>query len=167
MLTCLRQGARAWAWTFFPTTTPVCWWSALICYRFGHYANQCYNRYDDPSPLVRPTALLHSSENSPADPNWYIDSGGTHHLTADIANLAVHSEYQEPNIVLMGNDSGLPIHSTSVSLLCYSAFSFVLKNLLHVPGIIKNLMSVSQFTTDNKVLLEYHPNSCLLKDLST
>ena len=42
-----------------------------------------------------------------------------------------------------------------------------MKNLLHVPDITKNLLSVSQFTVDNKVLLEFHPDSCFVKDLST
>jgi len=109
--------------------------------------------YDDPSPSASPTALLHSCENSPADPNWYVDSGATHHLTADMANLAVHSEYQGPDRVHMGNGTCLPIHSTGASLLCSHASSFALKNLLRVLGITKNLMSVSQLTFDNKSFL--------------
>jgi len=49
----------------------------------------------------------------------------------------------------------------------FSYFSFVLKNLLHVPDITKNLLSVSQFTANNKVLLEFHPDSYFIKDLFT
>ena len=98
--------------------------------------------------------------NSPVDPNWYVDSGATHHLTADIANLAAHSEYQGPDRVRMGNGTGLPIRATGASLLCSPISSFVLKNLLHVPNITKNLLSVSQFTADNKILLEFHPVYC-------
>ena len=135
-----------------------------ICNRFGHYANQCYNRYDD---SASPTALLHSYGNSPVDSNWYVDSGATHHLTADIANLAAHSEYQGPDRVRMGNGAGLPIRATDASLLCSPVSSFVLKNLLHIPNITKNLQSVSQFTADKKVLLEFHPGSYFVKDLST
>ena len=97
----------------------------------------------------------------------YVDSEATHHLTADIANLAVHSEYQEPDRVRMDNGTGLPIRSTGASLLYSHISSFVLKNLLHVSDITKNFLSVSQFTADNKVLLEFHPDSCFIKDLST
>jgi len=57
------------------------------------------NCYDDLSPSVSPTTLLHSCENSLVDPNWYVDSRATHHLKADIGNLAVHSEYQTPDRV--------------------------------------------------------------------
>ena len=91
----------------------------------------------------------------------------THHLTVDIANLAAHFEYQGPDRVRMGNGTGLPIRAAGASLLCSPISSFVLKNLLHVPDITKNLLSVSQFTADNKALLEFHPDSCFMKDLST
>jgi len=67
----------------------------------------------------------------------------------------------------MSNGTGLPIRVTSASLLGSPVPSFVLKNLLHVLDIIKNHLSVNQFTVDNKVLLEFHPDSFFIKDLST
>uniref|UniRef100_A0A803PQY1 GAG-pre-integrase domain-containing protein n=1 Tax=Cannabis sativa TaxID=3483 RepID=A0A803PQY1_CANSA len=42
-----------------------------------------------------------------------------------------------------------------------------LHNLLHVPAITKNLLSVSQFAQDNKVLFESHPSYCCVKDIIT
>jgi len=95
------------------------------------------------------------------------DRGVTQHLTADIANLAVHSEYQRPDRVRIDNETGLPIRATGAYLLCSPISSFVLKNLLHIPDIIKNLLSVGQFTADNKFLLKFHPDSYFIKDLST
>ena len=83
-----------------------------------------------------------------------------------MANLVVHSEYQRPDRIRMGNGTGLPIRSTSASLLCFSVF-FVLKNLLHISDITKNILSVSQFIADNIVLFEFHHDSCFVKDLST
>ena len=67
----------------------------------------------------------------------------------------------------MGNGIYLPICSTGASLLCSHACSFILKNLSYVPGITKNLLSVSQFTADNKVFLEFYPDFCFVKDFST
>jgi len=61
---------------------------------------------------------------------------------ADMANQAVHSEYQGPDRVRMSNGTALPIRSTGASLLCSHASSFVLKDLLNVLGITKNLLSV-------------------------
>ena len=70
----------------------------------------------------------------------------------DMANLTVYSEYQEPDRVRMGNETGLLIHSTGAFLLCSPTSSFVLKNLLHVPDITKKFMSISQFKANNKFL---------------
>ena len=39
-----------------------------------------------------------------------------------------------------------------------------LNQLLHVPEITKNLLSVSKFARDNNVFFEFHPNFCLVKD---
>jgi len=67
----------------------------------------------------------------------------------------------------MGNRTGLPIRATGASLLFSHVSFFVLKNFLHVPDITKKFLSISQFTADNKVLLDFHPDSCFIKDLST
>jgi len=40
-------------------------------------------------------------------------------------------------------------------------------NLLHVPSINKNLMSVSQFAKDNSVYFEFFPNHCFVKNQDT
>ena len=41
--------------------------------------------------------------------------------------------------------------------------AFILRNLLHVPHITKNLLSVSQFAKDNNVYFEFFPNDCYVK----
>lgn len=38
-----------------------------------------------------------------------------------------------------------------------------LQNLWHVPNISKNLLSVSQFSQDNKVYFEFHVDCCYVK----
>jgi len=44
-----------------------------------------------------------------------------------------------------------------------SCTSFSLHDLLHVPNITKNLLSVSKFARDNNVFFEFHPHSCYIK----
>lgn len=57
----------------------------------------------------------------------------THHLTANLDNLAIYSEYQGPEEVVLGNNSKVPIfHNCSSSLHVLEA-SFNLKNILCVP----------------------------------
>ena len=40
----------------------------------------------------------------------------------------------------------------------------LLTNLLRVPNITKNILSVRQFTKDNNVVSEFHPSCCYVKD---
>uniref|UniRef100_A0A2N9H904 Reverse transcriptase Ty1/copia-type domain-containing protein n=1 Tax=Fagus sylvatica TaxID=28930 RepID=A0A2N9H904_FAGSY len=72
---------------------PLC----QVCNKPGHTALQCYHRFDNTyqyanSPQMQ--ALLATPQQNP-DPNWYPDSGATHHITSDLANLNVRAdEYQ-------------------------------------------------------------------------
>uniref|UniRef100_A0A151UEF3 Uncharacterized protein n=1 Tax=Cajanus cajan TaxID=3821 RepID=A0A151UEF3_CAJCA len=44
-----------------------------------------------------------------------------------------------------------------------SHITLSLNNLLLVPSITKNLVSVSQFARDNDVFFEFHSNYCFVK----
>jgi len=44
------------------------------------------------------------------------------------------------------------------------AADLYLKNILHVPKVQKNLVSVHKLALDNHVFLEFHPNFFLIKD---
>ena len=64
---------------------PVC----QVCHKPGHTALQCYHRFDnsytvESNPPMQ--ALLATPQQTP-DYNWYPDSGATHHVTHDLANL--------------------------------------------------------------------------------
>ena len=87
------------------------------------------------------------------DDNWFPDSGATNHGR---------------NKIHMGNGASLMIAHSSFSLLCSSDLPrvFSLSNLLHVPHITCNLISVSQFARENNVFFEFHPSICIVKDLA-
>ncbi|CAN1197384.1 Retrovirus-related Pol polyprotein from transposon RE1 [Linum perenne] len=65
----------------------------LICFNcngHGHHYKMC------PSPRTNqpPPQAHYSVSPSHQHPSWTLDSGATHHLTNDLANLALHSEYR-------------------------------------------------------------------------
>jgi len=97
---------------------------------------------------------------------WYPDSGATHHVTPDASNLMDSMSLSGSDQVHIGNGQGLAI--TSVGSLQFPSplhpkTTLKLSNLLLVPSITKNLVSVSQFAKDNDVYFEFHPNHCFVK----
>jgi hypothetical protein len=100
--------------------------------------------------------------------NWYPDTGSTNHLTNDLSNLNLQSEeYTGTEQIRVGNGQGLDILHTGLASLPTAKKNFCLKSLLHVPDIQKNLISVNQFTKDNRVFIEFHPFDFRVKDLRT
>ncbi|XP_019435399.1 PREDICTED: uncharacterized protein LOC109341880 [Lupinus angustifolius] len=101
---------------------------------------------------------------------WYPDSGATNHLTADSSLLADPTEQFASDHIYMGNGHKAPI-TCSGNAHFKSPFdsniSMSLYNLLLVPTITKNLLSVSQFAKDNHCFFEFHPNHCLVKSQAT
>uniref|UniRef100_A0A2N9G8U7 Reverse transcriptase Ty1/copia-type domain-containing protein n=1 Tax=Fagus sylvatica TaxID=28930 RepID=A0A2N9G8U7_FAGSY len=84
---------------------PIC----QLCGKIGHLAFTCYHRFDntytrDSRPHMQ--ALL-ATPQSQCDPNWYPDSGATHHMTNDLANLNVRADEYA------GNDQIRVVHFSS------------------------------------------------------
>ena len=99
------------------------------------------------------------------DYEWHPDIGATHRLTNEMANLNLRSEnYDGSDQIHVGNGVGLKITKTSSSLLSTPSRSFILNQVLFVPQITKNLLSVYQFCRDNFVYCEFHKSFFLVKD---
>jgi len=122
---------------------------------FGSKHNQGTNSHKD----SQPSAMLVNSENQ--DPNsttWIPDSGASFHVTEESQNIQQLGPFEGPDQIYIGNGQGLSIKSS-----CYTKFvspinpriSLSLKQLLHVPVITKNLISVSKFSKDNNVSLNF------------
>lgn len=116
-----RGGQRGWSNT---NNHPIC----QICEYLGHIAKKCYYRFDKdfvPQPRTPYNQYSHPSRNRSAAPPttavamanseslnddcWFPDSRACHHVTNDLANLALGSEYTGGGNVVMGNGTGLAI----------------------------------------------------------
>lgn len=163
-----------------------------LCFKFGHTASKCFYHFPPRPPQVPPRSynpLPNSSPYSPlptafspmsamlTQPNqphestaWYPDSGATHHLTHDLNNLSIGSEYGGAQQIHVASGQGLPILNYGFSSFkspVNSTRILHLNHLLHVPTVTKNLLSVSQFARDNGVYFEFHPSLCYVKDQIT
>ena len=100
------------------------------------------------------------------DPSkWLLDSGASHHMTSDLANLSLHTPYHGGDDVLLGDGSALQItHSGSTSLPLYTKPFFV-NNILCVPSLDKNLISVFQLCKANDAAVIFTPTYFQVRDL--
>ena len=88
-------------------------------------------------------------------PTWLLDSGASHHVTPDLSNLSLHSPYQGSDDVMIDDESALPITHTGSTTIPTSSCTFTLQNVLCVPSMQKNLISIYQFCTNNHVFVEF------------
>jgi hypothetical protein len=126
-----------------------------VCGKLGHTTLTCYRRFDHAFQAIGPNLTAYTTTSPQSrDLNWYPDTGATHHLTFDLNNLNIHSEaYDGIDAIQVGNGSRLAIKNTNISKLFPN---FILHNILHVPKITENLLSVQNYTSDNNVYMEFH-----------
>jgi transposase InsO family protein len=119
-------------------------------------------------PLTESPLPICTTPHTPADLNWYPDSGASHHITSDLANLNLKAEeYTGSDQLRVGNGNGLSIKHIGHAKIHSPNFSFNLFDVLHVPHIKKNLLSVHQFTKSTNTYFEFHPFNFFVKDRAT
>ncbi|KAL5861880.1 hypothetical protein ACOSQ4_003176 [Xanthoceras sorbifolium] len=132
----------------------------------GHFATVCYYRYDQSTgdfsgqqgstmqvqgnmaqQIEYPSnstyqvqssdmSAMIASPSTVMDPNWYVDSGATNHITSDINNLSINSTYKGNKTLAVGNRQTLPISHVGKSFLPFNISSFpaiYLDNILFIP----------------------------------
>ncbi|GAA0165293.1 hypothetical protein LIER_43710 [Lithospermum erythrorhizon] len=89
-----------------------------ICLKPGHTAAKCYQRYVQSSSndSSSKTALI-ATPSTIQDPSWYIDSGATNHITANLNNLSIYHDYDGSDKINVENGQTLPINHTGKALL--------------------------------------------------
>ena len=98
---------------------------------------------------------------------WLTDSGASHNITSDLENLTLASPYQGDASITVGNGHELPITHSGHSLLVTPSYCFKLNNVLRVPAISANLISVKKFCQDNHCLFMFDSNSFIIQDKAT
>jgi hypothetical protein len=132
-----------------------------VCGKLSHIALNCYRRFD--RAFSGPHLIAYTAGPSqPRDHNWYPNTGATHCITSDLKNLNLHSEaYGGLDEIQVGDGTRFAIKNTGISKL---SPNFILRFILHVPQITKNLLSIQKFTSDNNVYVEFHPSCFFVKD---
>ena len=95
--------------------------------------------------------------------NWYLESVVTHHVTSNGNSLTRKSKYPHSGKLVIVDASQLSIPHIS-DLTFPASKPLKHRNILLVPSITKNLVSISKFTLDNHVIVEFDSDCCLVKD---
>ena len=149
-----------------------------ICFKPKHTAAECRNMFNkDFFPLYPPSnfnshqssntkaAYLTTFEGGLADQGWYLDSGATHHLTNNLQNLNLGMEYSGNQLLHVGNGEGVNISHIGYACFHTSCDLFLhLNDILYVPAITKNLISISKILEDNDITIEFVANLYFIKD---
>ena len=111
------------------------------------------------------TAALQQMSVQGSSP-WVMDTGATTHMHSSEGILLSRTPSLHSSIVV-GNGTHIPVISRGQSFLPTTASNFVLNNVLVVPSIVRNLLSVRQFTRDNSCSIEFDAFGFSVKDLKT
>lgn len=128
-----------------------------ICHKLGHNAHRCFKQYNKefrtPALQIGPKnvqqAISALQVNQVDISQWLCDSGASFHMTGNLTLFDTYDVYNGSDIVMVMVRNGLPIEHIGQVTLFTAYGTLVLINVLHVPSLKQNLLSISQFTTDN------------------
>ena len=93
---------------------------------------------------------------------WFLDTGATHHLTHSREWLHDYKMLSKPLEVRFGdNGMKMAIGKGTINLPINSKSTITMTNVYFVPGLAKNLLSVSE-ATSNGMVLEFHNNHAII-----
>ena len=144
------------------------------CQERGHFARDCpkknpkndgsnyknkksaniveHEKQDVEEEVINQEALFTSNNNS--NPGWIIDSGATQHMTYEWSWLVNYVEFKRPCKVNLGDDRtilafGKGTYNLVADLGNGSTQNIALKEVLYLPDLKKNLLSVQAMTKLN------------------
>ena len=120
--------------------------------------------YQGRHPPAKLAAMASATPYSPSTECWISDTGATDHFTPDLANLPDSSLYHDPQLVSVGNGQQLPISHVGNAQLYTSSYLFKLRNILRVPSMAFNLLSVNKFCRDNQCSFYFDSDCFQIQD---
>lgn len=138
-----------------------------MCGLDGHLASRCHRRFKrdflgigNNGKVNKRQAVMATQGSTPSyfvDPTWYMDTDATDHLTQELDKLSTREPYHGHGKVHTVNGTCMHIsHIGHASLLTHTSKKLHLLNVLRVPSITRNLLSVKKITLDNNVFVEFH-----------
>lgn len=139
-----------------------------FCDKAGHTAKVCYRIKGFPKRNgPKPTANFAQNQAATQHGNWVMDTGASHHIAQDLQQLTLTNSYLGADRVIVGDGTDLEITHTGNSVINTSVKPLHLKQVLCVPKIQSNLLSVSKLCQSNSCSVEFFANHFVVKDLTS
>ncbi|KAF3776332.1 Retrovirus-related Pol polyprotein from transposon TNT 1-94 [Nymphaea thermarum] len=170
---------------------PTCFY----CNKKGHVKSECWHnpqnkgnqgRHENRAAAGSTSSSSSSTTNVPADVQqllmtalsklnlkqndqgeWYVDSRAAAHVTGETGNLSSVFPYLDKGSVVTGDGSHHTITHIGNAQISMGSSSIPLKNVLVVPTVKKNIVSVSKLIDDTHSSVEFTPSSVYVKDAQT
>ncbi|KAJ1419661.1 Zinc finger, CCHC-type [Sesbania bispinosa] len=139
------------------------------CGKMGHIAKICWwvpKKPTQPDDIPQALAAL-TLDNTIAETEWTSDTGASNHMTGKPSMLNNIKKYSGTDSVLIGDGSSLPILGTGDSFIKQRNVTLPLHNVLLVPSLTKNLLSISQLTKQFPVNCEFSNVDFCVKERET
>jgi hypothetical protein len=123
-----------------------------------------------PTPTWDQAAFLQAMNNFAAQENsgtdWIFDSGASSHMFSS-HNMLSNCTSTPFSSITLGDGSTIPIYCVGHTHIPSPTKPLLLRDVLVAPALIKNLISVRQFTRDNLVSVEFDYFGLSMKDYLT
>ena len=157
--------------------TDGCW----NCGKSGHYAKDCWsntnnsrrgrgqqgnyaNSNTDERLFVMQRMMTATAHADGPNDVWYVDSGASNHMTHHKNWFNELHVPEQPGYVETGDDTVHPIeHVGNVPLAMHDGKPKYMADVLHVPTITKNLVSVGQMV-EQGLQVKFNSNGCFVED---
>ncbi|KAJ0099696.1 hypothetical protein Patl1_21683 [Pistacia atlantica] len=139
------------------------------CGMMGHIAKICWwvPKKSTPQNEIPQALAALTLDNTIADTEWTTDTGASNHMTGKSGMLTNIRHYSGSDSELIGDGSSMPILAIGDSYIKQKKSALPLNDVLLVPNLKKNLLSVSQLTTQFPINCEFSNVDFCVKERET
>ena len=102
-----------------------------------------------------------------SDHQWTANTGASSHMTSNKGMLSHLRPYRRHESVMVGNGTLLPITHIGHTTISYGNTVLPLKNVLVVPDLERNLLSIGQLTANYPLNCDFFGASFVIKERDT
>jgi transposase InsO family protein len=129
------------------------------CKKIGHYKNQCPELKERQANAF--SAAFLNGKFSTED--WYVDSGASAHMTPNPEKLQRVRQVHEMKEIIIANQMSMPVKCSGDTQITTrvknSQFDITVRNILCIPNLTTNLLSVSQLVANGNTV-SFKKNIC-------